>query len=369
MALLISTTLNSQITNEDSPKKGIWDFKPEKIWAVDKAGTSEFGVVAELLVPASKSGQGRITLRDFQHNLSYIFDENGRFIGSFAKQGAGKGEVSRYLNRFCAGDKIVLATSEHLHFYSADGKYVKSVENNIFRRFPLVFLYENKFVYAPALPQSPVNQKKLMLFDLDSGKEKLILDFSEPERAVEPSTPAPMIMIFGLTPQVTLAAYGDKIYFGRSDQYTVYVADLEGNMDFNFSLGRQTRKVSLEEKRNHSMESKIPQDMIETLIRQLPDTMTFFNKIIIVNDLIYVYAVDSIQKTHKQQTIDIFSDRGKYLYRGVLKFGDELSFGSPSNLVLDGDFAYVILESKEGRQILAKFRLTHPDFSPGLSQK
>jgi hypothetical protein len=368
MALLVSTTLNSQVTNDDSPKKGIWDFKPEKIWEVDKAGNDEFGIVAELLVPASKSDQGNIYMRDFEHNISYIFDGGGRFLGSFAKQGSGKEEVSRYLNRFCAGDKIVLATPEKLHFYSEDGEYVKSVENNIFFRFPLIFLDENEFVYAPTLPQSPVNQKKLMLFDLNSGKEKPVLYFSEPKKADELSSPAPMIMIFGLTPQVRLAADKDKIYFGRSDRYTLYVADLKGNMDFFFSLSRQTKRVSPEDKKNHFVGSKIPQDRIDSIIKQLPDKMTYFSQITIVNGLIYVYAVDNIEKTQKQQTIDIFSDTGKYLYRGVLKFGENLKFGSPSNLVLHKNFAYVILESNEGRQTLAKYRISHPPFSSGSSQ-
>lgn len=369
MALLISTALNSQIANDDTPQKGIWDFKPEKIWEVDKAGTNEFGNVAELLVPASNSSQGHVYMRDFQHNISYIFDDSGRFLGSFAKQGSEKGEVSRYLNRFCAGDTVVLAAPEMLHFYSANGEQIKSVDNNIFFRFPLIFLNENEFVYAPTLPQSPVNQKKLMLFDLSSGKEKPVLDFSEPKKADESSAPAPMVMIFGLTPQVRLAAYKDKIYFGRSDQYALYVADLKGNMDFFFSLNRQTKTVTQKDKKDHFIGSKIPQDRIDSIIKQLPDKMTFFSQITIINGLIYVYAVDNIGKTQKQQTIDIFSGTGKYLYRGILEFGDDLEFGSPSNLVLHKNFAYVILESNEKRQTLAKFRITHPPFSSGSSQK
>ena len=50
MVLLISLNLNSQITNNDNPKNGNWDFKPEKIWEVDKAGINEFGIIAEFIV-------------------------------------------------------------------------------------------------------------------------------------------------------------------------------------------------------------------------------------------------------------------------------------------------------------------------------
>ena len=110
MILLISVTVtvHSQIKNKDVPQKGNWDFKPEKIWETAKAGDNEFGRIAELLV--SDFEPRKIYVRDFKQNISYIFDAKGRFLGSFAKQGDKKGDVSRYLNRFLAGDKIVLGT-------------------------------------------------------------------------------------------------------------------------------------------------------------------------------------------------------------------------------------------------------------------
>lgn len=357
LLLLISFTLHSQIKNDNRPQLGNWDFKPEKIWEIDKAGKNEFGRVAELLI----SGQGNIYVRDFTHNISYIFNENGQFLGSFAKKGNAKGELSRYLNRFLAEDKIVLGTPEKLNFYSEDGVYVTSYENNIFIRFPLVFLNKNEFIYAPPLPQSPVNQQKLMIYNLYTSEDKLVLDFSKTSNITGSSTPAPMIMIFGLTPQVRLASYKEKIYFGRNDQYILHAADLQGNIDFSFSLDRQKKDVSVEDKKNHFSGSKIPQDRIDSLIKQLPDKMTYFSQIKIVDRMIYVYAVQNIERTQRQQTIDIFSDKGKYLYQGVLKFGDNLKFGSPSNLVVHNNFIYVILESPEGRQTLAKYRIIHPN--------
>jgi len=354
--LFISFPLHSQIKNENRPQAGNWDFKPEKIWEIVEAGKNEFGRIAELLI----SSQGNIYVRDFEHNISYIFKQNGQFLGSFAKQGNAKEELSRYLNRFLAEDKIVLGTPEKLNFYSDDGDYAASYENNIFIRFPLVFLNENEFIYAPPLPKSPVNQKKLMLYNLNTSEDKLFLDFSQTSNNTGSSTPAPMIMIFGLTPQIRLATYKEKIYFGRSDQYTLYVSDLQGNIDLSFILEREKKDVSKEDKKNHFLGSEIPQEMIDSLIEQLPDKMTYFSQITIVEGKIYVYAVDNIERAQRQQTIDIFSEKGKYLYQGVLKFGENLKFGSPSNLVIYNNFIYVILESPEGRQTLAKYKIIHP---------
>ena len=140
--LFSSTTLIPQIRNDDRPKLGVWDLKPEKVWEIKRAGENEFGRIAELL----KTGHNRLVVRDFERNVSYVFDDNGRCLGSFAKQGAAEGELSRYLNRFPAERKIVLATPEHLHFYSDDGVFLTSSENNIFARFPLVSLNEHSFI-------------------------------------------------------------------------------------------------------------------------------------------------------------------------------------------------------------------------------
>ena len=359
MILLISLTLHSQVKNDDRPQKGNWDFKPEKIWEVDKAGNDDFGRIAELLVPDNE--HSNIYVRDFKHNVSYIFNENGRYLGSFAKQGPGEGELTHYLNRFSVENHIVLATPEKLYFYSEDGTFITSFENNIFLRFPLLFLSKDEFLYAPPLPRSPVSQKKLMRYNLASGEDKLVLDFSKSTDVVEPEKPAPMLMIFGLTPQVRMASSKEEICFGRSDEYTLFIADLEGNMDFSFSLEREKKTVTKKDKKNHFLDAQIPEDKIEAIIEQLPDKTTFFSQLEIVDDLICVYAVSDIERTHDRQIIDIFSKKGQYLYRGIIKFGDDRKFASPSNLVIQKNFAYVILESQEGRRTLAKYRISLPE--------
>ncbi len=358
LVFLMSLTLHSQIENDDRPQKGNWDFKPEKIWEVDKAGKDDFGRIAELLVPDNE--HGNIYVRDFKHNVSYIFDENGRYLGSFAKQGTGEGELTRYLNRFSVEDRIVLGTPEKLNSYSEDGTFITSFENNLFLRFPLLFLNKDEFLYAPPLPRSPVSQKKLMRYNLATGEDKPVLDFSQPTNAVEPEKPAPMLMVFGLTPQVRLASDKEKICFGRSDEYTLFVADLEGNMDFSFRLNREKKTVTKEDKTNHFQGMDIPADKLEAIIEQLPDKTTFFSQIEIVNGMICVYAVSSIDRTHDHQIIDIFSEKGEYLYQGIIKFGNDLKFGSPSNLVIHKNFVYVILESQEGLRTLTKYRISLP---------
>ncbi len=348
--------LSGQTSMKDNPLKGEWNFYPEKIWETNKAGNDDFGRIAELLVSDKKY----IYVRDFEHNISYIFNDKGHFIKKFAPQGNEKGQLSRYLNRFQAGEKIVLATPDKLHFFSQDGTFEYAVENNLFLRFPLFFLNENEFIYAPNLPQSPVNEKKLVIFDMISSKDKILLDFSEPVTNSENSFQGPMIMIFGLTPQVRLAYDGKKMVFGRSDQYKIFIANKAGEILSSFSLDRIRMTASTEEKRNHFANSKIPEERVEKIITQLPDEMTYFSHIDLINGYIYSYAITNIGPRTTSQQIDIFSENGEYIYSGKIEIGDNLKFGSPSNLIIKDEYVYVILENDQGKQTLAKYRIKLP---------
>jgi len=348
--------LSGQVILKDQPTKGEWQFSPEKIWEVDNAGGEAFGRVAELLI----TDKNDVFLRDFKMNVSYIFDANGRFIKTFAAQGKEAGQLPFYLNRFSAGDKIVLAAPDKLHFFAQDGTFVRAVDNNLFFRFPLRFLDENRFIYAPNFPQSPIHEKKLTIYDLSAGKENLLVDFTEPAARGQKPAPLPMVMIFGLIPQVMLDDDGQTLFFGRSDEYTIYTADRSGNIQSSFGLDRKKSTASPESKRNHMADSQMPKDVLEKILAQLPNEMTHFTHIQSVNGLIYVFAVPSLENEISVQPIDIFSPKGEFLYRGYLKFGDLVKFGSPSNLVIKNDIVYVILSNGQGKRTLVKYRIKLP---------
>ena len=355
--LLIPAVLSAgQIPLKDVPSKSEWKFVPEKIWEVDKAGDDDFGRIAELLI----LDEGRVCLRDFGKNISYLFDADGHFIKKFAPQGKEDGQLSFYLNRFRAGGKIVLAAPDKLHFFSPDGVFERAVANDLFQRFPLSFIDEDEFICAPNFPRSPVQERKLILVDLKSGQDRVLVDFSGPGQQVETAPPGPMLMIFGLTPQVRLAAEGGRMFFGRSDRYEIFVADRSGKVLSSFGLARERLTASLEDKRKQIAGTRIPDDQKEKIIAQLPSEMTFFSHIEAIQGFVYVFAVSDLEQRTGSQRVDIFSETGEYLYRGRLAFGEGLEFGSPANILLTDGYAYVVLVNGQGKQTLAKYRIKLP---------
>jgi hypothetical protein len=341
---------------KDQPARGDWRFNPERIWEVDKAGDEGFGRIGELLV----SKDGHVCFRDFGRNVSYLFDGNGRFIRSFAPQGAQAGQLPRYLNRFQAADKIVLAAPDKLHYFSRDGVFERAVENDLFARFPLCYINEHEFVYAPNLPRSPVHEKRLVLSDLASGTESTLVDFSETKTEEGGATEGPMLMIPSLTPQVRVDCDRGRMAFGRTDHYRIFVADWDGKVLSSFSLERKGMTATLEDKRLLLADVKLPEDRKAQIVARLPDRMTYFSHLDLAEGFIYVFAITGPGPKANSQQIDVFSEQGEYLYRGRLEFGGTVRFNGASNLVFRGRDAYVILEDAQGRQTLAKYRVNLP---------
>jgi hypothetical protein len=156
-----------------------------------------------------------------------------------------------------------------------------------------------------------------------------------------------------------------KIYYGNSDSYLVYVADLKGNHLNSFSVQRKKRKVpaAVKKERFKKLYERFPKDVIDQLYKSVPDEATCFNRIDIINRLIYLFK-PYVKSVTPQQEVDIFSPDGKYLYRGVIRVGSDLKivFSVFENLIIKNNHLYVVVEDKEGAQKVAKYRVVLPTF-------
>jgi len=113
----------AEVKNADKPLRGEWNFRPQKIWEIESVNDVPFVRPSELRA----SQDEMLYFHDFDQNVSYVFDKEGKFIHSFAKQGSGPGEVSRYLNCFLAGDKVVIGSPEKLHYFWISKLIIHSV--------------------------------------------------------------------------------------------------------------------------------------------------------------------------------------------------------------------------------------------------
>lgn len=354
LRLVCISMLTGQVKNKDNPQKGEWDFNPQKIWEVDHAEGEKFSIPVELRV----LDDGTVTFSDFANQKSYIFDGNGKYITSFAGQGEKAGEISRYLNCFTARENIVIGSPESLHFFTMKGEFIKSVSNNLFRRFPLFFLDENEFLFKAKDSDGKVIVHKINLVTDDETMftEFPVITDEEKERG------GPSRIFLGLTPQVKVAYHEEsgRFYSGRSDSYEITVTDSKGKRMTSFGLDREKRPFSDDEKRKYFTNPRMTKEQNESIISSIPNALTYFMRIQVNDGLIYVFAVNEFSRTQKIQQIDIFSPEGKYLYCSRLQFGDDVFFRSTERMVIRGEDLYVILSTENGKNTIAKYRLTLP---------
>jgi len=356
----LSISLVSDVKNMDNPAKGDWDFKLKKLWEVAQVGENVFGNPTIPVV----TQEGIIFIHDNKIHLSYLFDNKGNLKKIFGKRGEGPGEIQQFRDAFFVNSKLIIIDNTRLHYFTKDAEYIKSIPNNCFQRWPHIFINENEFIHAPlSIVGLPDNKGKITRFNLKSGEEKVLAEFSVFKGGVDTTARGSIVLVVpGLTPYMVIGFHNNNFYYGKTDSYVIHVADLNGKELNTFSLERPVKKVSNADIKKHFEDApKLPisQDQLERIIKSLPRKLTFFHRIQENNGLIYIYE-GGFGRLRKKQPIGIFSLEGKYLYRSVLSFGENL-YIKFTDITIKDDHLYVVLEDDQGEITLAKYEISLPE--------
>jgi hypothetical protein len=346
------------VVNEDKPAKGEYVFPLEPVWQADSAGDTPFGNVVS--IPVSEAGW--VYCRDLKNKEYYVFDKDGKFTGKFGTRGEGPGEVKNIegSNVSVIGDKVLIQDIDKIIFYTAEGKFIRSVLNNTISRPAAVFLNEDEFISAPTRITGINDKAQMKYVNLKTGLEKVIADFTLFKGGViQRDNVQAAAVIPTITPVMVVGKHNGKLYFGMNDKYEIYITDLEGKEHGSFSLSRKRTAVSLKQKEDLMLKlikGLAPDDLARQLAKTLPDEETYFADIVSQNGLLYLYR--SHFSPGRQQQIDIFSSDGKYLYRGFIKVEEGLAIAVGPTI--QNDSIYMVLEDQEGEITLNKFKTVLP---------
>jgi hypothetical protein len=355
--VLISFAAVARGQGLDRPLHGEWDFEPVKLWEIDSVGDESLARPAELRV----SSNGMFCFHDFTRHVSYACDPHGDLVARFARQGSQQGNVSRYINCLAGDDEVVIAAMDKLHFFSTKGEFRRSMPNNPFQRFPLLYIDDNELFLAPgALSGLRGSEAQIVRSDTRGGEAAVFARL--PVSSSETSGP-PGAVVLGLTPQVLMAydRQSGTVYYGKNSEYTIYAADTDGKTRNTFGLKRARITVTEAAKRAHFESLGVPTETIDRITSGLPEQATYYYRIHADGGLIYVFAVAEFGSRQNSQPIDIFSADGDYLYRGNLDIaGGKYICGSPDNLRIQGERLYAVLEDDDGKRSIAQYRIKLP---------
>lgn len=359
MAIVPMAVLFGEVVNKDKPRRGEWDLKLEKVWETGRAGGDVLGLPQGILV----SAEGTLYINDEANRKDLIFDADGRWIGSFAPRGEGPGEVQRHGRFFFAGGKVIIPDAGRVHYFTKEGKYLKTVRKDC---EPHAFLDEDRLIHAPlSAVFLPEGKGAIALCDLRTGRDKAIAEFSAFDGGIARGGGATVDMIVPVfSPLMTIGCSGDRLYWGLSDRYRIHIADLDGRETASFSVVRRKTRVSSSDKREYFRSGNMPDDMLKQIVDSLPDDLTCFHRIDVHNGLVYVFVtdIDLENKMLRVRQIDIFSPDGEYLYKARLDFGrDRVHLFSPlRNLAIRDGYLYSVLKDADDEVTVAKFRISLP---------
>jgi len=333
-----------------------WAFEMEKVWEIQQVGEDE------LLRPAEPriADDGTLYCHDFERHLSYIIDGDGKLVSTFAPRGSEEGEVPFYINCFPAGDYVAIGAPDKLHFFTRQGRFVKAVPNNLFVRFPLAFKNENEFWVAPgALGDAPEGLAVVTHVNLASGEETNVHNFALSDEENEPTGGG---VIVGLTPQAKMGfdRQSNRVYFGKNSDTVIYwlAGDVGKVESFSFTGLRQP--VSEADKRNHFAKFDVPEEQMAPMIGALPDQMAYYNRIQVVDGLVYLFSAESIDHAQTGQVVNVFSPDGRHLYYGRIQVEEGWYISSPDNLQLAHGFIYAVQENDAGDKKIVKYTIALP---------
>lgn len=317
------------VYNPGKPQKGEVTLELEKVFELDS-------LTIDKEQPPSFSqfhhSGDRIFFFDVNQFKIYFFDAAGKLLNQFKIKGQGPGEIEKVTQFLLAaiGNDLWMPSDRKVIQYSRDGKLLGEVTfKKAYREISILdgnrFIGKS-FIFNEAEKDEARRQTlSCVMFD---RQEKIKVNYLEgaglgglPVVGQNPSGQS-IRVIFALPVIVPSIAYGldrerQLIYLCKTDEYTVFVKNLKGEMLRVIHRVHKNKLLSDEDRKEIVEQQLFRQpDVIKNLMaKNLPKS---FCAVFVVRAMPHGYlAVFSIAGS-SDYDIDIFDAEGRYIYR--LKF-------------------------------------------------
>ena len=362
---MFSSILYGQIVeNEDRPLRGTWDYELKKIWALE-AVTDDVSLIDVVTILVDE-GSNSIYLFDRKLFRVFILDGDGRLKTQFGRMGEGPGEfmdAARYFDMTHLDDRVLIreVNTLRVHFFSKNGKFIRTKKiikrsyGHAFRQF----INADLFLYV--ISGEKENDSIIGIYNMKTDTPGDILKISPEQDLTVTSKSSGNVSVKSpsLIPSIVACADDKRIFFGKNDRYKISVVDFTGKTGKTFLIkGRKQKKISAADKEKRFADSGLAADLVDKLVKDLPDTTTYFDDISIgPGGLLYVRNSSFARKDYLEY--DIFSASGVYLYNSRMQL--PRGYTVKSNLAFTGENLYVFLEDRDGERQLFKFSISTPE--------
>ncbi len=276
--------------------------------------------------------QGNIYILERGNFRIQKFNRDGQYLQTIGKKGQGPGEFERPYTFFLDrnGD-IYVSDRRKIHYFKNDGEFVRTtglsdlVTNLYVASDGNIFGLVSRF-------QENENNRCVVKMDSQGKLVKYLAQFSDikPVRRKSEGTS----MAFSLSHEYTPALYltystNDKLLYGHSSDYSLYLINLEGDVELKITKEEALHPISQREKDKifegfSALREQWPKGVVEEATH-FPSYRPFFSRLLIDDkERIYVRKISSVLEEREHVEFDVFSRDGYYLYKINLPFSPEL---------------------------------------------
>ena len=270
------------------------------------------------MVPDS---EGNIAVLTYEH--IYKFNDEGRLLGSLKMAfGQGPGEFQNRPSRMYRGsqDNLYISDGYKLIVFDKELKFTMNI-NRVLLPGSGVCADNDGFLYTIESDYSEPQIKRVL--SISDGEGRLVKNiFSYHDPGIAKGRGVKLYTSHEYAPRIYYCLDSDNhLIYGYSLEYKLYRCDNAGNLLSTFSIDRKPQTISAKEKneiKNLSRRTRIS-GSVKRPDTEFPPHRPFFKGILgDEKGRIYVFRMKPILDKTQEETVDIFSRDGRYLYQTKL---------------------------------------------------
>jgi len=319
------------VKNPKEPKYGIIDLALEKDLIIGNEIYENFQF--QSFVRVAIDNENNIYALDYGNHRVQKFDEDGKFLLSFGKEGQGPGDLNRpskyFLNE--RGESTILDSQLIIKIFSSEGLIQNTIK--LKNRISDFFINSIGNIFTHYSFRDEENNVKRTVIKLDTAGNIIerYIEFTELKTS-HSIKDGEMTFTFGMhnpfAPVFCFSPYGsDGFCYGFSSKYEVYVRDSSGKLLYIIQKEGDALPIHNHEKEDlikgaEQRNPKIPKNLLRNAIN-FPPHKPFFNKILTDNmSRIYIRKFGAITESDdiKFYEFDLFSPNGYFLYKIRMPF-------------------------------------------------
>lgn len=302
------------------------------------------------------NGDGKIFILDSGKHCIQVYDKKGQHIQTFGRKGQGPGDLEEPMNMYLDKEEnIYISDRKKIHFFNKKGEFIKNIMLDFFIG-DFAITPEKNILAQTSLFTSEGIKNELVLINPEGKKLRTIDSFCDKLDIIKKG---------GITlrhhnlylPSLYFCLLNERLgIYGYSSEYKLFVFGLSGEIKYIIEKNEPLQPVTIKEKNRvidkfikAYPEYKFSKGKIKKFFN-FPKYRPFYNRIMTDGEGdIYIRSFMSILDDKKDIRLDLFNQKGVYIYR--------IKLPQVPNIIKNGNIYKFKIEQETGEFLIKRYKI------------